>query len=166
MSLVFLYLVYKPFAIEWIDDNSCNLLWKNEKHCQNAIIGKSKEHSVEADEKQPPQGAKWRVSHEKLKNGNYLFMRFAKTTDRKIKGAESRSKFYVKYGNPNYGNLKGLISNSRRQRMKSIQLKEATSDLTFDLPNEEEFEKLDDTTGRKLISYNIGKFNFFVFICF
>jgi hypothetical protein len=154
-------------------------LWKEANHCLNAIIDLSKDYiSSESDDKEvktvddekkktekegdeefevkwPPQGNKWRVTLDRLKNKNKVFMRFVKKTDRKVKGAESRSKFYVKYGNPNYGNLKGLISNSKRQKMKAKQLSEATSDLTFD-NEQEEFDKCDDLTGRKLIAYNLG----------
>lgn len=80
----------------------------------------------------------------------------------------------MKYGNPNYGNITGLISNSRRQRMKDMQLTQATADLEDDghdlrdseesprrprRRNDDEEEKLNDITGRKLISYNIGKKN-------
>lgn len=78
-------------------------------------------------------------------------MRYSRKIDKKIKGAESRSKYYVKYGNPNYGNLKGLISNSRRKQMKEKQLTDAEADL---FENEEQ-----DDSGRKLVAYNIGKYS-------
>ena len=33
--------------------------------------------------------------------------------DIKVKGSEKKSEYYRKYGNPNYGGMKGLISKSR-----------------------------------------------------
>ena len=38
---------------------------------------------------------------------------FFVSADVKLPGAERRSKFYQKYGNPNFGGMRGLISNSR-----------------------------------------------------
>ena len=35
------------------------------------------------------------------------------SADIKLPGAEKRSRFYQKYGNPNYGGMRGLISGSR-----------------------------------------------------
>lgn len=45
---------------------------------------------------QPPRAYKWRISFSAVpKTGRFIFMRFARPTDRKVKGAESRSRFYV-----------------------------------------------------------------------
>ena len=44
----------------------------------------------------------WRLGFEYPK-ATALLMRFATRSDRKMKGAERLSKFYCKYGNPNYG---------------------------------------------------------------
>lgn len=76
----------------------------------------------------------------------------------------------MRNGNPNYGNITGLISESKRRRLKETQLNKATADLSFEderndgddstrrLKNEdEEEEKMNDLLGRKLVSYNIGK---------
>ena len=38
---------------------------------------------------------------------------FTISADIKLPGAEKRSRFYQKYGNPNYGGMRGLISGSR-----------------------------------------------------
>lgn len=32
--------------------------------------------------------------------------------DKKEPGAARRSRYYMKYGNPNYGGMKGILSNS------------------------------------------------------
>ena len=68
------------------------------------------------------ESGKWRIGIVS-KQGNQIFMRYAKSTDKKIKGAESRSEYYRKYGNPNYNNMRGLISNSKKTKIKSDILK-------------------------------------------
>ena len=145
---------YKPFAVEWINDSSCNVVWKNENHAANALLGMSipyddARHNELAGkgERKPPQGTKWRLSARSAK-GYHVFMRFVRLSDRKRKGAEQRSKFYVKYGNPNYNNIKGLISTSKRRLMRQQQLSDAHEDLVDD-------DNV-DSDGRKLVSYNIG----------
>ncbi len=148
---------YRPYAIEWINDSSCNVLWTNQHlasfalheytqpfqsepeakqdtqmnqaddSCDVNANAKEEQHTDDdwesidsvTDKKMPPAGQKWRVGAQ-AKNGNLVYIRYAKNTDKKVKGAESRSKYYVKYGNPNYGNVKGLISNSKRNMLKSI----------------------------------------------
>jgi hypothetical protein len=150
---------YRPYAIEWINDSSCNVLWANLNMASFALFeytkpfeaksespraeevvpqteesAESKINDGDASEKDSDDwksiestsdklaalaGQKWRVGLA-AKNGNLIYMRYAKNTDKKIKGAESRSKYYVKYGNPNYGNLKGFISTSKRTQLKSM----------------------------------------------
>lgn len=48
--------------------------------------------------------------------GNTLFLRFATQDDKKELGAARRSRYYMKYGNPNYGGMKGILSNSWKRR--------------------------------------------------
>ncbi|KAF7654384.1 hypothetical protein LDENG_00070470 [Lucifuga dentata] len=48
--------------------------------------------------------------------GNKLFLRFATADDKKELGAARRSRYYMKYGNPNYGGMKGILSNSWKRR--------------------------------------------------
>uniref|UniRef100_A0A1A8PSZ3 Signal recognition particle receptor (Docking protein) n=1 Tax=Nothobranchius rachovii TaxID=451742 RepID=A0A1A8PSZ3_9TELE len=48
--------------------------------------------------------------------GNKLFLRFATQDDKKEMGAARRSRYYMKYGNPNYGGMKGILSNSWKRR--------------------------------------------------
>ncbi|XP_019621270.1 PREDICTED: nuclear cap-binding protein subunit 3-like [Branchiostoma belcheri] len=47
-----------------------------------------------------------------------LFIRYATNDDKKARGAQRKSKFYMKYGNPNFGGMKGIISESWRRRYK------------------------------------------------
>ncbi|XP_055082607.1 nuclear cap-binding protein subunit 3 isoform X2 [Periophthalmus magnuspinnatus] len=48
--------------------------------------------------------------------GNKLLLRFATHDDKKEPGAARRSRYYMKYGNPNYGGMKGILSNSWKRR--------------------------------------------------
>ncbi|PNF30903.1 hypothetical protein B7P43_G05211 [Cryptotermes secundus] len=61
----------------------------------------------------PP--GKWRkgTSHPKAK---CILLRFSTRTDKKQPQAEKMSEYYKKYGNPNYGGIKGLITSSRKRR--------------------------------------------------
>jgi len=163
---------YKAIAVEWINDSSCNVIWKNEIHAANALLGMSKPISLEDDEEKleetaatspkpkiinlkqaslarkslkPPRNANWRIGVKSVKDYQ-IYMRYMRQTDRKQKGAESRSEYYRKYGNPNYGNMTGLISASKRERMKIQQINDANSDLT----------DLNPITKRNLISYELG----------
>ena len=47
-----------------------------------------------------------------------LMMRFATRADRKVKGAERLSNYYRSFGNPNFGGMTGLISSSRKRRLR------------------------------------------------
>ncbi|OCT94257.1 hypothetical protein XELAEV_18011926mg [Xenopus laevis] len=55
----------------------------------------------------------------KTVKGNRLYMRFATKDDKKEHGAASKSQYYMKYGNPNYGGMKGILSNSWKKRYHS-----------------------------------------------
>ncbi|KAJ9586285.1 hypothetical protein L9F63_020079 [Diploptera punctata] len=61
----------------------------------------------------PP--GKWRVgtSHSKAK---CVLLRFSTRADKKQPQAEKMSQYYKKYGNPNYGGIKGIITQSRKRR--------------------------------------------------
>ena len=163
---------FKPFAVEWVNDSSCNVVWRNEVHAANALLGitvpfdnedsasflKNEQLNSNKEPKirnnKPPVGIKWRKAITPIKNFQ-VYMRFVRQSDRKTKGAESKSKYYMKYGNPNYGNIRGLISNSKRKQMKIQQLNDAESDLF----EEEKPDNTESTFGsRKLVSYELGKF--------
>lgn len=95
---------------------------------------------------------KWRQGVKSVK-GYQIYMRYMLVChDHKKKGAESRSEYYRKYGNPNYGNLKGLISLSRRERMKNQLLDD--TDLEISKPISEEANK----SRRHLIAYELDDY--------
>lgn len=152
------------------------MIWRSAVHAANALLGMSVEYDetkesdsflknvpdkVEVAEdgeiddgkvdeskfakRLPPQGCRWRRGVKSVKN-HQIYIRFVRKSDKKIKGAEARSKYYVKYGNPNYGNMKGLLTNSMRNKLKARQMKDASSDL-------EETE----ATGRKPVAYDFGE---------
>ncbi|CAH1231817.1 NCBP3 [Branchiostoma lanceolatum] len=56
-----------------------------------------------------------------------LFIRYATNDDKKSLGAQRKSKFYMKYGNPNFGGMKGIISESWRRRYKEKKMKAIVS---------------------------------------
>lgn len=59
----------------------------------------------------------WRLGFE-CPQAKSLLMRFATRADRKIKGAERLSNYYRSHGNPNFGGMTGLISSSRKRRLR------------------------------------------------
>jgi hypothetical protein len=78
---------------------------------------------------------KYRLSINRAKNSSFLFLRYANSSDRKIKGAEARSRYYVRHGNPNYGNLVGLISNSKRKKFKRESFNSSKNELDIEDDN-------------------------------
>lgn len=61
----------------------------------------------------------WRLGTPHLK-AKFLLMRFAFVTDKKPLRAERFSEYYKKHGNPNFGGMRGIISESRRRKMRGI----------------------------------------------
>ncbi|CAK6980365.1 nuclear cap-binding protein subunit 3 [Scomber scombrus] len=180
---------YPPAHIEWIDDESCNVVWLDDDTSIRALINISRMPDPEAvtteteSSSQPDEQSKGRrgpgsdnedeeeegeveegeeaavkksgeeiegkesdgeTEHKTkaesgqvedlssaeveslLRNdlrpatkpfkGNKLFLRFATHDDKKELGAARRSRYYMKYGNPNYGGMKGILSNSWKRR--------------------------------------------------
>ncbi|KAH3887539.1 hypothetical protein DPMN_011556, partial [Dreissena polymorpha] len=83
-------------------------------------------------EKIPWPPGKWRLAKPYLNKTMCLFMRFATKADVKLPGAEKRSIFYQKYGNPNYGGIKGLLSQSKKRSLRNQQPAEDLE--TFGVP--------------------------------
>lgn len=180
---------YNPYSLEWINDSSCNVVWKSERLLLQALIESTGPYdpNQRADKSaqqprifmRPPKNIRWRITNQPAiqrrsvndkqltRELNHIFVRFVrKHFDRKRKGAESKSIFYVKYGNPNYGNLKGLISDSKRRNLRQQQLSMINSNLDDASrigPIDHQAEEEDQDQGdRKLISYNFGNFNILI----
>lgn len=49
-----------------------------------------------------------------------IFLRFATRMDKKQANAEKMSEYYKKYGNPNFGGIKGILTESRKRMYKQI----------------------------------------------
>ncbi|XP_040194283.1 nuclear cap-binding protein subunit 3 isoform X2 [Rana temporaria] len=68
----------------------------------------------------------------KLFKENQLQMRYAYKDDKKELGASRKSQYYMKYGNPNYGGMKGILSNSWKRRYNSRRVqRDVTKKGTF-----------------------------------
>ncbi|XP_077510197.1 uncharacterized protein LOC144121116 isoform X1 [Amblyomma americanum] len=66
----------------------------------------------------PVPPGEWRRAVVPHPKATILLLRFSNKYDKKMPGAEKHSEYYKKYGNPNYGGMTGLISNSRKRRMR------------------------------------------------
>ncbi|KAA0183571.1 Nuclear cap-binding protein subunit 3 [Fasciolopsis buskii] len=69
----------------------------------------------------PPTG-RWYKALSVPSKAISLFLRFAHKNDVKLPGAERRSLYYRRYGNPNYGGMTGILSRSYRRRLKLSRL--------------------------------------------
>ncbi|XP_061596387.1 nuclear cap-binding protein subunit 3 isoform X2 [Cololabis saira] len=170
---------YPPAHIEWIDDQSCNVVWLDDDTSVRALINASRMPDLDPvpTETSDPSGEQTKAGRGQssddeddeeeegeveeegetvkkssdgeaeqqtkaggdqvedlscaereslLRNdlrpaikpfkGNKLFLRFATLDDKKELGAARRSRYYMKYGNPNYGGMKGILSNSWKRR--------------------------------------------------
>uniref|UniRef100_A0A8C6U2U2 Nuclear cap-binding protein subunit 3 n=1 Tax=Neogobius melanostomus TaxID=47308 RepID=A0A8C6U2U2_9GOBI len=121
---------YPPAHIEWIDDASCNVVWLDEDTSVRALINTSRMALPSEAVVTATEGSEDQLDHDLsgverdslLRNelrpaikpfkGNKLLLRFATHDDKKEPGAARRSRYYMKYGNPNYGGMKGILSNS------------------------------------------------------
>lgn len=111
-------LVSKNREVELYDENEDKAMDEDEDK-ENGAVKKSEGtiHVSEIGIPVPPGYWRLGISHPKSK---YVLLRFAKRTDRKPFRAERFSQYYKKYGNPNYGGIKGLISQSKKLRMKAV----------------------------------------------
>ncbi|GLH03415.1 Uncharacterized protein GBIM_09324 [Gryllus bimaculatus] len=89
----------------------------------------------------------WRkgIEHPKAK---CILLRFATRSDRKPPGAEKMSDYYKKYGNPNYGGIKGLITSSRKRRYRRTDVPPKPINFEDDLGDGREYRdagKMEDS---------------------
>lgn len=117
---------YDPISVEWIDDESCNVVWGDELSAAGALHGVSKVISEgarsvllrgttdtvdlsEINTEVPPGVWRLGVTHPKARS---LFLRFAKTGDKTPQRVE-------KFGET-YEGVEGLLSDSRKRILKGI----------------------------------------------
>ncbi|PRD27718.1 UNVERIFIED_CONTAM: ncbp3 [Trichonephila clavipes] len=107
-------------------------------------VGETKKSSLVKEQTEvvevPVPPGYWRLGlpHSKAKA---ILLRFATKVccsihfsidDKKLPGAEKRSRYYQTYGNPNYGGLKGLISSSKKRKMQAARNRQTIEKLTTD----------------------------------
>ncbi|XP_063972318.1 nuclear cap-binding protein subunit 3-like isoform X3 [Diachasmimorpha longicaudata] len=139
---------YPPAAIEWINDVSCNVVWLDNISSARALLGlskrivglpdhledeeqggnahedslnevnDSKDINVKDIECPLPPGV-WRKGVDSIKS-KAIFLRFATRNDKKQPRAEKISEYYKKYGNPNFGGMRGILTESRKRQYKQI----------------------------------------------
>ena len=71
------------------------------------------------DIKYPLPPGMWRKGIDCAKSKG-IFLRFATRADKKQPNAEKMSEYYKKYGNPNFGGIKGILTESRKRMYKQI----------------------------------------------
>nr|CDS31331.1 protein of unknown function DUF2414 [Hymenolepis microstoma] len=81
-----------------------------------------------ADNLMPPNG-RWFKSVSSPERAFCIYFRIAHKGDVKLPGAERRSDYYRRYGNPNYGGAVGLLSRSYRRRVKTAIPTPTTTDV-------------------------------------
>ncbi|KAJ8311964.1 hypothetical protein KUTeg_009337 [Tegillarca granosa] len=96
------------------------------KHIQNQVLSEktenemsiteNKQNTDEADSLEPGEV----MDTDKDKENRQR----RRSADKKLPGAEKRSKYYVKYGNPNFGGAVGLLSNSRKRKFRARQMRD------------------------------------------
>ncbi|CAH1802197.1 unnamed protein product [Owenia fusiformis] len=98
----------------------------------------------------PP--GKWRIGCECPKT-RCLYLRLATKADRKQPGAEKRSQYYQKYGNPNYGGITGLISGSRKRRLRATQNRQQDEEVLRKL-REAMQQEAELKSKREMVTYD------------
>ena len=132
------FLAFGKVSVEWVDDNSCNVRFKDKHTATEALfsVGFKPLDTSHATQQQPADSGvspnedksdilvevnPWRVALPHFKNSN-IRLRYATTADRKQPGAALRSRFYVKYGNPHRGEIRPdhLLSKDSKERKRQV----------------------------------------------
>lgn len=104
---------------------------ENRKDCEVIVHEKNESVDIDKDTKKEncinikdidyplPPGI-WRKGADYPKSKG-IFLRFATRMDKKSANAEKKSEYYKKYGNPNFGGVKGILTESRKRMYKQIQ---------------------------------------------
>ncbi|KAI4502811.1 hypothetical protein M0802_001855 [Mischocyttarus mexicanus] len=86
-----------------------------------------------------------------------IFLRFANRSDKKQHNAEKMSEYYKKHGNPNFGGIKGILTESRKRQFKQIKQnrrKVSEGEEEVGRKNEQEEkegeEEENDTSGNRM----------------
>lgn len=98
----------------------------------------------------------WRKGLEHPKS-KCILLRFATRSDRKPVGAEKMSDYYKKYGNPNFGGIKGLITSSRKRRYRQTDFPPKIINFDDDLGDGREYREAGKVEDSKNPWGNLAK---------
>ncbi|KFD48259.1 hypothetical protein M513_10836 [Trichuris suis] len=104
---------FSPFRIEWINDNSCNVVFESEETAAQCMmaIGSPPEND---DGACSSAEFCWVAYHP---NGYQLLIRFAELRDVKCPKAYVRSKYFRLHGNPRLGGIRGFVSKEMKRKI-------------------------------------------------
>ncbi|XP_043676996.1 nuclear cap-binding protein subunit 3-like [Vespula pensylvanica] len=125
--------------IDSIPDEDCIIEVKHGSLSDKEIKGKKDTNEInikDIDYPLPP--GIWRKGIDYPKSRG-IFLRFATRSDKKQPNAEKMSEYYKKYGNPNFGGIKGILTESRKRLYK--QIKQSRKKVSE--------EREEDSTSRK-----------------
>ena len=136
MDISHYFLAFGKVSVEWVDDNSCNVRFKDKHTATEALfsvgfkpldtshVTQHTDNGVTSSEDKSEilvEVNPWRVALPHFKNMN-IRLRYATTADRKQPGAALRSHYYVKYGNPHRGEMRPdhLLSKESKNRKRQV----------------------------------------------
>ncbi|XP_014609202.1 PREDICTED: uncharacterized protein C17orf85 homolog [Polistes canadensis] len=79
-----------------------------------------------------------------------IFLRFATRSDKKQPNAEKMSEYYKKHGNPNFGGIKGILTESRKRLYKQIKQNRRKLSEGEEEVEEEAEEEENGTSGNRM----------------
>ncbi|XP_043504224.1 nuclear cap-binding protein subunit 3-like [Polistes fuscatus] len=79
-----------------------------------------------------------------------IFLRFATRSDKKQPNAEKMSEYYKKHGNPNFGGIKGILTESRKRLYKQIKQNRKKLSEGEEEVEEEAEEEENGTSGNRM----------------
>ena len=135
------FLAFEKVSLEWVNDNSCNVRFKDKHTATQALFSvgykplesmvgihqqreSNQDSGVSSNEETPEimvEVNPWRVALPHFKNSD-IRLRYATTADRKQPGAATRSRYYLKYGNPHQGDARPdhLLSTDGKDRKRQV----------------------------------------------
>lgn len=88
----------KPFQMEWIDDESLNIVYDDPEDAFQSLVAMTDPSEFHGESILPEQLRKARVYEKKA--DVELKVRFARTNDKKQRGSRVRSRYYLLHGEP------------------------------------------------------------------
>ena len=136
------FLAFGKVSLEWVNDNSCNVRFQDKHTATQALFSvgykplesvvgieqqqreNNQDSGVSSNEETPEimvEVNPWRVALPHFKNSE-IRLRYATTADRKQPGAATRSRYYLKYGNPHQGDKRPdhLLTTDGKDRKRQV----------------------------------------------